>query len=160
MYQKILLTDDGSDVANAAIPHAITVAKATGAQVVLLHVIDSLVDIMMMMTPATIEPIPDGELTVQIAEEAVAGQRQAAEENLAKVRAQLEAGGVTGATELVVEGQPSEAIVNTANEQGCDLIVMATHGRGGLDRVLLGSVADHVVRHAKQAVLLVRPTGA
>ncbi len=160
MYQKILLTNDGSEVAAAAIPHAITVAKAAGAPVVLLQVIDSLVHIMTMMTPATIEPIPDGEITVDIAEEAVAGQRQAAEENLASLRAQLTAEGVTGATALVVEGQPGDAIVSTANEQGCDLIVMATHGRGGLGRVLLGSVADHVVRHAKQAVLLVRPDEA
>ncbi len=160
MYRKILLTNDGSEVAAAAIPHAATVAKATGAPVVLLQVVDSIIHLMTMMTPASIEPIPDGVISVEIAEEAVAAQRQAAEANLGRVRDLLAAEGITDVSLVVAEGRPGDAIVDTANAQGCDLIVMATHGRGGLSRAVLGSVADHVVRHAKQAVLLVRPDGA
>jgi nucleotide-binding universal stress UspA family protein len=158
VYQKILLTHDGSDVAALAVPHASTIAKATGAPVVVMQVIDSAAQMMSRMTPM-IEPVPSGELTVEIAEEAVAGQRQEATDNLASVKAALEADGVANVTTMIVEGPAGDGIIDTANEIGADIIVMATHGRSGIGRALLGSVADHVVRHtSKQAVLLVRPT--
>ena len=157
MYQKILLTNDGSELAAAAVPHAATIAKATGAPLVLLQVIDSVVHVMTMMTPSTMEPMSSGEITDGIAEEAVTAQRQDAEQNLAKIREQLLAEGVTNVTAFVAEGQPGDAIVDTAAAQGCDLIIMATHGRSGIGRAVLGSVADHVVRNSHQAVLLVRP---
>ena len=156
MYQKILLTNDGSDVAALAIPHAITLAKATGASVAVLQVDDRVDHLMTQMTPVTAEPMSSGEVTAEIAEEAVTAQKEAAQAKLSKVRAQLEAGGVTSVTAFVAEGDPGDAIVATAKEQGCDLIVMASHGRGGLGRALLGSVADHVARTATQALLLVR----
>ena len=156
MYQKILLTNDGSELAAAAVPHAATIAKATGAPLVLLQVIDSVVHVMTMMTPSTMEPMSSGEITAGIAEEGVTAQRQEAEQNLAKIRAQLLAEGVTNVTAFVAEGQLGDAIVDTAAAQGCDLIIMATHGRSGLGRAVLGSVADHVVRNSHHAVLLVR----
>ena len=156
MYQKILLTNDGSELAAAAVPHAATIAKATGAPLVLLQVIDSVVHVMTMMTPSTMEPMSSGEIMDEIAEEAVTAQRQEAEQNLAKIRAQLLAEGVTNVTAFVAEGQLGDAIVDTAAAQGCDLIIMATHGRSGLGRAVLGSVADHVVRNSHHAVLLVR----
>lgn len=157
MYQKILLTNDGSELAAAAVPHAATIAKATGAPLVLLQVIDSVVHVMTMMTPSTMEPMSSGEITAGIAEEGVTAQRQEAEQNLAKIRAQLLAEGVTNVTAFVAEGQLGDAIVDTAAAQGCDLIIMATHGRSGIGRAVLGSVADHVVRNSHHAVLLVRP---
>ena len=157
MYQKILLTNDGSELAAAAVPHAATIAKATGAPLVLLQVIDSVVHVMTMMTPSTMEPMSSGEIMDEIAEEAVTAQRQEAEQNLAKIRAQLLAEGVTNVTAFVAEGQLGDAIVDTAAAQGCDLIIMATHGRSGIGRAVLGSVADHVVRNSHHAVLLVRP---
>ena len=156
MYQKILLTNDGSELAAAAVPHAATIAKATGAPLVLLQVIDSVVHVMTMMTPSTMEPMSSGEITAGIAEEGVTAQRQEAEQNLAKIREQLLAEGVTNVTAFVAEGQLGDAIVDTAAAQGCDLIIMATHGRSGLGRAVLGSVADHVVRNSHHAVLLVR----
>ena len=58
----------------------------------------------------------------------------------------------------VAEGVPGDAVVEAAQRLGCDLVIMATHGRSGLGRAVLGSVADHVVRHVHSAVLLVRPT--
>ena len=157
MYQKILLTNDGSELAAAAVPHAATIAKATGAPLVLLQVIDSVVHVMTMMTPSTMEPMSSGEITAGIAEEGVTAQRQEAEQNLAKIREQLLAEGVTNVTAFVAEGQLGDAIVDTAAAQGCDLIIMATHGRSGIGRAVLGSVADHVVRNSHHAVLLVRP---
>ena len=72
--------------------------------------------------------------------------------------AALRAEGLQNVSSVIAEGPAGDAIVEIANEEGADVIIMATHGRGGLGRVLLGSVADHVVRNAhRQAVLLVRP---
>jgi nucleotide-binding universal stress UspA family protein len=59
---------------------------------------------------------------------------------------------------LEVEGDPCEAILGVARERNCDLIVMGTHGRAGLDRMILGSVAEHVVRRAPCPVVTVRAT--
>jgi nucleotide-binding universal stress UspA family protein len=157
VYRKILLTHDGSDVAALAVPHAATIAKATNAPVVILQVIDSVAQMMSRMTPM-VEPVPVGDVSVEMAEDMHAEQRKTAEENLDQVKASLAKEGVTAVTTLVVDGPPGDAILDVAEQIGADLIVMATHGRSGLGRALLGSVADHVVRHSKkEAVLLVRP---
>jgi nucleotide-binding universal stress UspA family protein len=160
MYKKILLPLDGSDLSHQAIPHAIELAKGVGADVVLLQVIDSVAQIIAETTPATIEPIPSGQLTVEIAESAVAGQREAAEANLSAAVGQFTAAGVPeGKVSVeVVEGSPSQTITETVERLGCDLVIIATHGRSGLGRALMGSVADHVARHTPSAaVLLIRP---
>ncbi len=157
MYRKILLTNDGSDVADLAIEHAATVAKGANAPVVVVQVVDSVGQMMSRMTPM-IEPIPAGEITVEIAEEAVDGQRGAAQQNLERVKGMLASQGVSNVSTLVVEGAAGDAVLEAAKAEGADLIVMATHGRSGLGRALMGSVADHVVRNSKnEAVLLVRP---
>lgn len=157
MYQKIMVTLDGSELADVALPHASTVAKSAGAAVVVMQVIDSVAQIMSQLAPATIEPMASGAMTAELAEELVAGQRAEAQANVDKAKARLEADGVANVTTLIAEGRPGEAIVDAAAEQGCDLIVIATHGRSGFGRVLLGSVAEHVARHAEHAgVLLVR----
>jgi len=156
LYQKIMLTNDGSEVAALAISHAATVAKGAGAPVVVVQVVDSVAQLISRMTPM-IEPVPSGEMTVELAEDIERAQREAADANLAQVKGQLEAQGVQDVTTHIATGPAGDAIIDAASELGCDLIVMATHGRSGIGRVLLGSVADHVVRHASQAVLLVRP---
>jgi nucleotide-binding universal stress UspA family protein len=160
MYSKILVPLDGSDLSHQAIPHAIELAKSTGADVVLLQVIDSVAQIISETTPATIEPIPSGELTVEIAEEAVSGQREAAEANLAAAVGQFVQAGVpeNKVSIEVSEGQAQSVIVSEVERLDADCVVIATHGRSGLGRVLLGSVADHVARHTPDAaVMLVRP---
>ena len=160
MYNKILLPLDGSDLSHQAIPHAIAVATGIGAQIVLFQVIDSAAHIISETTPATIEPIPSGELTVEIAESAVEGQRQAAQANLDAKKEQVVAGGIDAArvSTEVVEGTASQAIEEAVERLGCDLVIIATHGRSGIKRVLLGSVADHVARNTPgAAVLLIRP---
>ena len=155
MYKKIMLTNDGSEVAALAIPHLVTVAKGVGAPVVVVQVVDSVAKLISRMTPM-IEPIPSGEMTGNLAEQIEATQRTAAVDNLAAIKAHLEAQGLQNVTTHVATGVAGDAIIDAANELGCDLIVMATHGRSGIGRMLLGSVADHVVRNAQQAVLLVR----
>ena len=160
MYNKILLPLDGSELSQQAIPHALELAKRFEAEVVLLQVIDSVSQIIAETTPATIEPIPSGQLTVEIAEQAVEGQREAAEANLATVVGQFVQAGVPEAKIgiQISDGPAAQTIEEEVEQLGCDLVVIATHGRSGIGRVLLGSVADHIARHTPTAaVLLIRP---
>jgi nucleotide-binding universal stress UspA family protein len=160
MYNKILLPLDGSDLSHQAIPHTIELAQSFDAEVVLLQVIDSVSQIIAETTPATIEPIPSGQLTVDIADAAVQGQREAAEANLAAAVGRFVQAGVAESQLSidVAEGQAAQTITDAVERLGCDLVVIATHGRSGLGRALLGSVADHVARHTPTAaVLLIRP---
>ncbi|MEZ4502635.1 MAG: universal stress protein [Dehalococcoidia bacterium] len=156
MYRKLLLTLDGSEVSAKAVPHAVQIATSSGAEVVLLRVVDSVGHIIAQSTPAGFE-MSAGGVTADIAEQAVAAQQQAAQAELDDVAEQLRAQGVQTVSTVVAEGIPGDEIVRAADELGCDIVVMATHGRSGLGRAVLGSVADHVVRHTpKSAVLLVR----
>lgn len=161
MYSKILLPVDGSDLSRQAIPHAAALAKLSQAEVVALQVVDSEAQMISQASGITIEPLPAGQITVEIAREAVGAQRTVAQENLDAVRQELLAQGVAKVSTEIRQGSPGEAIVEAVAEFGCDVVVIATHGRSGLRRALLGSVADHVARHTPNAsVLLVRPRDA
>ena len=157
MYSKILLTLDGAEVSQQAIPHAVTLAKQTGASVLLVQVVDSEAQMIMRTAGTSIEPIPAGQVTADIAHESVVAQRDEAQANLDGVKAAMLAQGVTDVTTQVREGYPADEIVAAAAEARVDVVVLATHGRSGLSRAILGSVADHVVRNTPLAsVLLVR----
>lgn len=157
MYPTILLTTDGSEVARAATAHALHLASMTpGATIVAVSVIDTVSQILAQATPSG-WGFGGGRLAVESAEAAIAAEREQAETTLAKLKAELEAGGAPEVRTAVIEGHAATAIVDVAAEEKADVIVMATHGRGGLERAVLGSVADHVMRHAPCPVLLVRP---
>lgn len=144
MYTRILVPLDGSELAEIALPHAVAVAKQSGAAVRLLRVLPTL-------PPAV---LPEGAYLdwEQIQRDAVAEARS----YLEQVRGRLAAEGLDVATELRT-GEAADVVIETARELGADLIVMATHGRSGLGRWVLGSVADRVVRAAHVPVLLIRP---
>ena len=159
MYKRVMLTLDGSDLSAEAIPHALEIARSAGSAVVLLQVIDSVGRIVAQYTPAGFEPGP-GRVTAQIAEEAVTAQRATASQHLEAVKRQFEEAGVEDISVEIAEGIPADEVAARSEALGCDLVVMATHGRSGVVRAVLGSVADHVVRHTPHAaVLLVRPQG-
>lgn len=160
MYQKIMLTHDGSEVASAAFAHAAAIARAVGAEVIVAQVIDSVQQVLSETAPATIEPMPSGRISAELAEQSVAAQRAAAQENLDAIARRLQQEGVERVSTVVLDGAASHAICAAVPELGVDLVVIATHGRSGLGRVLLGSVADYVIRHTPgAAVLVVRPEG-
>ena len=157
MYSKILLALDGSEVSQQAIPHAVTLAKQTGASVVLVQVIDSEAQMIMRTSGAGIEPMSMGAVSAEIAHEAVEAQRADAQANLDAVKAALVAQGIASVETTIREGNPGDEIVEAASAAQADVVVIATHGRSGFTRAIMGSVADHVVRHATTAsVLLVR----
>jgi len=160
MFTKILVPLDGSDLSALALPKAAELAQQTGASVVVLQVIDSEAQLLAQVTGMTIEPMPIGEITVDAARAAVEAQRSSAKETLTAALATLKAAGVTNATAEIREGQAGDAIVEAADALDADVVVMGSHGRSGLKRLVLGSVAEHVARHAKNSsVMLVKPEG-
>lgn len=157
MYSKIVLTLDGSEVSHQAIPHAVTLAKQTGAEVILVQVIDSEAQVMIQTAGSAIEPMAVGQINADIARDAVAAEREEAQANLEAVKGMMASQGVANVSTMVREGYAGDEIVKAADETKADVVVIATHGRSGIGRAILGSVADHVVRHsARASVLLVR----
>lgn len=156
MYQRIMLTSDGSELARSALPHAVALARAGQAAVVLVASIDGLEELRAEGRPTGWLDLGGG-LSGEALEAAVNEQRAVATAHLEALRGELAEAGVETIEAQVVAGSAGGAIVEAAEERGCDLVVMATHGRSGLGRALLGSVADYVVRHAGCPVLLVRP---
>ncbi len=140
---KILHPTDFSDCAAEAQEEASRLARVLGAELVLLHV--------SVEAPLYAE----GLIGVKDVRKVYEAQRKWAEETLEARAAALRDTGVTSRA-LVRVGVPAEEIAKVAGEEGVDMIVMGTHGRGGLSRFFLGSVADRVIRTARCPVLTVR----
>lgn len=141
--RRILVPLDGSDLSMLAVPHAVTWARRLNAELHLVRAVGWAVQIYSAPISVYYPPTLDEELA-NAAEAYLKRAREAAD---AEVRVQT----------AVVRGFAPPAIQGYAREHGIDLIVMATHGRGGLVRAALGSTADRVVRSGAAPVLLVRP---
>lgn len=155
-YQHILVTHDGSELAETAIAHVEALASAFGSRVTVLRVVETVGEVMMHMAPTAMEG--QGAVVADLAEDVVDAERETAAKELKAIADSIRAAGAKQVDIAVEEGTPGQAIVDTAVREGCDLIVMATHGRSGLTRAVLGSVADHVLHHAPCPVLLCRST--
>ncbi|MBI2528296.1 MAG: universal stress protein [Candidatus Rokubacteria bacterium] len=140
--ERILVPLDGSLLAEAAIKTAVEFARDGAAAVVLLRAAEA-------------HTLPGADPT----EAQVAVVREA-EEYLAAVAARLAGQGVKGIETSVWYGPPATAILEATRLQKVDLIVMTTHGRSGLGRLILGSVAESVLRGTATPVLLLRAPGA
>jgi nucleotide-binding universal stress UspA family protein len=150
MYQRILVALDGSELAEAVLPQAEGLARATGATLLLVRAVN---------VPATVVAATAGDtgmVSPELLDEAIQGEEEEARTYLTTVAQRLQARGLQVSWE-VVEGEPSQALIDAARRHNCDLIAIATHGRTGLPRAVLGSVADRVVRESHLPVLLVRP---
>jgi nucleotide-binding universal stress UspA family protein len=150
MYQKILVPVDGSSTSNQGLDEAVKLAKLTGASLRLLHVVDELVFATGFESGAvyTADMIPL--------------MREAGETILREAKGRAEASGVKADTQLF-EGMAlrlCDIVVRQVQEWGADLIVIGTHGRRGVGRLLLGSDAESVLRTATVPVLLVRAVEA
>jgi nucleotide-binding universal stress UspA family protein len=145
MYKHLLVATDGSDLAIKAVEHALALARALHAKVSVTTVTEPWEAV--VVTEASIV-FPPADY-----DQAVAAQ---ATQILTPVKELASAQHVICETVHVQNRQPGEGIVQTAEESGCDLIVMASHGRRGVSRLLLGSVANEVVTHSRVPVLIVR----
>lgn len=154
LYKKILVTHDGSELASKALPHAVAIARANDAEVLLLQVVRSVGQESALVGAPSIYPpiVTFGDTALETVKE----NKRRAKHQLEKIKAEFEANGVTHVNVYVEEGVGQDVITDIAKTEHCDLIVMSTHGRSGLGRVLLGSVADYVIRHAPCPVLVVR----
>jgi len=142
MYKRILVPVDGSPTSIRGLDEAIGLAKLGGGSVRLVHVLDRVV-------------FPGGETyTVDV----FGLLREAGERILQKMKAHAAAAGIDASTFLseVLPGRVCDVVVEQAKEFGADLIVLGTHGRRGVRRLVLGSDAEQVVRTASVPVLLVR----
>ncbi|GCF12942.1 universal stress protein UspA [Haloarcula mannanilytica] len=139
MYDRILVPTDGSAGTRDVLEHAETLATAHDSEIHALYVVDT-------GRFSTLPHEPTWESVTQ-------SLHREGEQALDMVR-RLVADDVP-LTRATSEGSPSREIVDYAGQHDCDLIVMGTHGRGGIDRLLLGSVAERVVRSAHVPVVTV-----
>lgn len=145
MYKSILIPTDGSDFCERAIQQGVSLAKMMGAKVVAVTVTQPL------HTGIPRSLIPDNLLST--VENEIVKQANA---NLAGAERAAKAAGVPIETVRVSRDHPWEGIVHTAKDKGCDLIVMASHGRRGVSAVILGSETQKVLVHSTVPVLVVR----
>jgi len=145
---KILVATDFSEDSVRALGYGEELARKFGAEIVLLHVDQPLAPV--MLAPEFGPSIDTGVMS-RIAEE----QRLLAQKELDKIVGRLRDGGLK-ARSLLRVGAPFLEIINAAQTENADLIVMGTHGRGGLAHILLGSVAERVVQKASCPVLTIR----
>jgi nucleotide-binding universal stress UspA family protein len=151
MYANILLSTDGSDVARKGVKHGIALAKALNAKVTVITVTE----------PLPVDYGGGGHASVWIpTQEEVDRFDAACKERAGKVldeaRAIAEQIGTSAALLHVPNAHPATAIIETAKSRGCDLIVMASHGRRGLTKLLLGSQTSEVLTDGSVPVLVVR----
>lgn len=153
MYQRILVPVDGSPPSNRGLAEAIKLAKLTGARLRLINVVDVFVVAMEVGVDAG------------YAGDILPLMREGGQKTLAVARAEVEAAGVSVDTVLREDfaARVCDVIVGEAKAWGAELIVIGTHGRRGVGRLLLGSDAEQILRLAPVPVLLVRapePVGA
>jgi nucleotide-binding universal stress UspA family protein len=148
MYKHILIATDGSELASQAVVHGITLAKKHKAPVTVVTVTElwSAFDMARDSREGSRNPLGQYEA------EAAASARRI----LDKAGQIATSQGVPCNLIHVPDQHPAEGIVATAKEKGCDLIVMASHGHRGIDRILLGSRAYEVLTYSKVPVLIVR----
>ncbi len=144
--RSILLPTDFSECGNYALTHATSLARTFGASIICVHAIEPIVP--SVGYSGMTEPLPIADITEQL--EDSAGRA------LPKLAECEECEGLE-VEELIVHGDAASEIVRVARERNVDLIVISSHGRTGLGRMLFGSTAEAVVRHASCPVLVVKP---
>lgn len=146
MYKHILISTDGSDVAQKGVDQGLALAKATGARVTLITVTEAF---------PIYATAGAGWVSTEMANYDDI-QKEHAENILARTKEAADKLGVPNETLYVSNTPPAEAIIEAAKSRGCDLITMASHGRRGIGRLLLGSQTSEVLSHAPVPVLVVR----
>jgi nucleotide-binding universal stress UspA family protein len=146
MYRHILIPTDGSKLAHNAVVHGLLLAKTVGAKVTVLTVEAS-------FNPSDV-PASRGNLMSAAFEEYAKHAREHAESILNAAADDAKGEGVQCETVQVIQDHPYKAIVAAAKDNGCDLIVMASHGRGGIAAIVLGSVTAKVLTHTSIPVLV------
>ena len=141
-HKRVLVALDGSTACESVLRFLLEIAGPLDMKITLLHVLEP-------MPPQVMEAAP------HVVIDDIESRRKEAEEYLEPVAAALRAKGVETSW-AIRRGRPADEIVAAARESGADLVAMATHGRTGLGRLLFGSVAEAVLRHAPVPVFMIR----
>ena len=145
MFKHLLLPTDGSELSLAAIREGVRFAKESGAQVTGVSV-----------TPQFHVLTFNTTMIEDTKEVFLAESRAQAQGHLALLKKAADEAGVSCETEVAVSDHPYEAIIRVAEKRGCDLIMMASHGRHGAQALLLGSETQKVLTHTRIPVLVYR----
>ena len=140
MYRHILITTDGSELAEHGVAHGLALAKSLGAKVSVIFVVEPFAE----MTGRFLEAVA----------RYVELRKEQATSVLDRVANAAKEAGVSCETIQVENAQPHQGIIAAAQDKGCDLIVMTSHGRSGLSLLLIGSVTNKVLTFAKTPVLV------
>lgn len=147
MYKKILLPTDGSKPALKAAKHAMWTAAQSDAEIIALHVIDM----------SAFTGLPSKDSIKSVKEMLVKEGKKAFEEVVnMSIRCRQEYDKEIKISFITKEGHPADTILKTIDAEDADLVVMGTSGKHGMDRFLLGSVAENVVRNSNTPVLVIR----
>ena len=149
MYQQIVIAIDASDLAHMALEHGLALTKPTGAKTMVVTITDSSV---MLLSGGEMAQINTASLVEDMDKAKAEGSRRL----LDKATATAAAAGVTISTLHVKDRETADGILEAATTNGADLIVMGSHGRRGLEQLLLGSQAAEVLSRSAIPVLIVK----
>ncbi len=152
MYKKILFPTDGSENSKRANKHVLWIADKSGADIILLYVVDPHFPRLATTLPISTLPTPDENFYQEIRTEGkqiIEDFKQELEDNQCKGKCK----NVNLKTQIK-EGKPYIEILKVIEEENIDLVVMGASGRHGLDRFVLGSVTERVIREAQKPVLV------
>ena len=147
MYRKILVVTFGTELSNKAVTQAAQLAQAVGAKLLVLHVRSP------VEAPAHVEGGALATLGAEKFSQEIYEEERKLLERAAAIAAKM---GVTAQTAFIANLQPYEAIIKVSQEQGCDVIVMATRVRHGIPGYFLKSETQKVLEHTDTPVLVVR----
>jgi nucleotide-binding universal stress UspA family protein len=153
MYKNILVPVDDIESAGLAVSNAKELAKSVGASVVLLHVVTP--DHPLVITDEHVAGVHAAAAVVEQAQRDESVHLEKQQQLLQKTADGLVGEGVSASAQAVL-GRASEEIARVVSESGIDLVILSTHGRRGVSRALLGSVADEVVHDVDVPVMIVR----
>lgn len=152
MFETVIVPLDGSELAEAALEPAREISEKFGSLLLLVRSIEPISHLIATQPPGLLDSPAAAEANIEMLEEVVNAEREEAVAYLEAVRGRL-----SGRVEyVVVEGDPGAGIADVAEKRNGSLIVMSSHGRGGLGRVIFGSVADAVLRNSHVPVMLIR----
>lgn len=161
MYESILVPLDGSRRAESVLPFAVDLAERCQSRVVLFRVVPAFFQVWGETLPGTVDIAAAGAVAgVEIVEKEVKERVRGAKRYLSNVRRRLRNAAVRDVHLVVAQGDAAAEIVRYAWQEGVGLIAITTHGRSGLVRAVMGSVADRVIRQAPGPVLVIRPKEA
>ena len=154
MYKEILVPLDGSEVSASSLPTARQLAEAMGARIHLLQV-SSQTEEFSVMRGAEFGTMGT-EYSQQVLDEVITAQRDRIQRYLDEIGEVLASVGLE-VVKAIEDGPAADKIVAYAEAGGIDLVIMSTHGRGGVRRFLVGSVTDKVIRSTNLPVLVIHP---